>query len=97
MRIETHDSQYFFQADVACGFLTPDQLSVEIYADTTHPKCACIEAMNASALRAEMPGAFTYTGQVSATRPASDYTVRIIPRHPNASVPLEAERIIWQR
>jgi starch phosphorylase len=97
VRIETHDSQYFFQADVACGFLTPDQLSVEIYADTTHPKCACIEAMNASAPCAEMPGAFTYTGQVSATRPASDYTVRIIPRHPNASVPLEAERIIWQR
>jgi starch phosphorylase len=97
VRIETHDSQHFFQADVACGSLTPDQLSVEIYADTTHPKCACIEAMNASAPRAEMPGAFTYTGQVSATRPVSDYTVRIIPRHPNASVPLEAEQIIWQR
>jgi starch phosphorylase len=45
----------------------------------------------------DSPGVLTYSAHVSATRPASDYTARIIPHHPNASVPLEAEQIIWQR
>ena len=31
------------------------------------------------------------------TGPASDYTPRIIPRFPGASVPLEAGSILWQR
>jgi starch phosphorylase len=53
--------------------------------------------MNASGPCADKPGAFNYSAQVSATRPASDYTARIVPYHPNALVPLEAEQIVWQR
>jgi starch phosphorylase len=45
----------------------------------------------------DSPGVLTYSAQISATRPASDYTGRIIPHHPNASVPLEAKQILWQR
>jgi starch phosphorylase len=47
--------------------------------------------------RADSPAAMTYSAQMSAIRPASDYTARIIPHHPNASVPLEARQILWQR
>ena len=97
VEIDTHDGQHFFQADVAPGSLTPDQLRVELYADSAHGKCASLEAMNASVPCADTPGAFTYSAQVSATRPASDYTARIVPHHPNALVPLEAGRIVWQR
>jgi starch phosphorylase len=43
-----------------------------------------------------MLGAFNYSAQVSASRPASDYTVRIVPHHSSALVPLEASQIIWQ-
>jgi starch phosphorylase len=39
----------------------------------------------------------TYSTHVSATRPASDYTARIVPHHLNAFVPLEADQIVWQR
>jgi starch phosphorylase len=46
---------------------------------------------------ADSPGVMTYSAHVSTTRPASDYTARIIPHHPNASVPLEAWQILWQR
>jgi starch phosphorylase len=46
---------------------------------------------------ADSHGVLTYSTQLSATRPASDYTARIIPHHPNASVPLEARQILWQR
>jgi len=97
IRINTHDGQHFFQVDVAPGSLTPDHFRVDLYADTAHEKSAPFQVMNASGPCADKPGAFNYSAQVSATRPASDYTARIVPYHPNALVPLEAEQIVWQR
>jgi starch phosphorylase len=97
IQINTHDGQHFFQADIAPGSLAPDHLRVELYADSAQEEIACFEVMNPSGPCADTPGAFTYSAQVSATRPASDYTARIIPHHLNALVPLEASQIIWQR
>ena len=97
IRINTHDGQHFFQADVAPGSLTPDHFRVDLYADTAHEKSAPFQVMNASGPCADKPGAFNYSAQVSATRPASDYTARIVPHHPNALVPLEVGQIVWQR
>jgi len=53
--------------------------------------------MTAGKACASPEGALLYTAEVPATRPASDYTPRIVPHHANASVPLEAEQILWQR
>ncbi len=39
--------------------------------------------------------AFTFTARVPATRPAADYTPRLIPHLSGASVPLEAALILW--
>jgi starch phosphorylase len=97
IRINTHDGQHFFEADVAPGSLTPDHFRVELYADASHGEGSCVEEMNASGLCTDTPGAFTYSTQVSATRNASDYTARIVPYHVNALVPLETDRIVWQR
>ena len=97
MRINTHDGQHFFQACVATGSLTPDHLRVELYADSTPGECASLEVMSASGPGSDTPGSYLYSAQVSATRPASDYTARIVPHHLNALVPLEAGQIVWQR
>jgi starch phosphorylase len=95
-RIGTHDGQHFFQAEVAPGSLTPDNLRVEIYADSTHGELACLEVMHPSGPNSDTPGTCTYSAQISAARPAGDYTARIVPYHPNALVPLEASQIVWQ-
>jgi starch phosphorylase len=97
VKIETHDGQHFFQVEVSPGALTQDQLQVELYADSVQGGQPVIEVMTAPEPRADSPGVLTYSAQVPATRPASDYTARVIPRHPNASVPLEAQQILWQR
>jgi starch phosphorylase len=97
VRIDTHDGQHFFQADVAPGSLNPEHLRVELYADPAQGASASIEVMNPSGPSPDTPGAFTYSAQVSATRLASDYTARIVPCNLNAFVPLEASQIIWQR
>ena len=40
---------------------------------------------------------FIYEASVPATRPAEDYTPRIVPYHPQAFIPLEDSHILWQR
>ncbi len=40
---------------------------------------------------------YAYHAKVSAARPATDYTARIIPSHDGVDVPLEVGRILWQR
>jgi glycogen phosphorylase len=40
---------------------------------------------------------FTFIATVPATRPATDYTPRLVPYNPDANVPLEANEIVWQR
>jgi starch phosphorylase len=40
---------------------------------------------------------FIYSGEVLATRPAEDYTVRVIPHHPEVGVPSEFALIAWQK
>jgi starch phosphorylase len=97
VEIDTHDGQHYFQADIAPGSLTPGHLRVELYADPAHGECASLEVMTTSGPCADTPGAFNYSAHISATRPASDYTARIVPHHPNALVPLEASQIVWQR
>jgi starch phosphorylase len=95
--IETHDGQHFFQVEVLPGNFNPSQLQVELYADSIPGSKPAVEAMTAPKPCPDSPGVLTYSAHVSATRPASDYTARIIPHHPNAFVPLEADQIVWQR
>jgi len=97
IRIDSHGGQHFFQVDVAPGALAPDHMRVELYAGTVQGESTCLEVMNQSGPSPDTPGSYTYSAQVSATRPASDYTARIVPHHPDALVPLEAGQIVWQR
>ena len=97
VEIKTHDGQHFFQVEVIPGNLNPDQLTVELYADSVQGGEPTLAVMTAPEPSADSPGVITYSTQVPATRPTGDYTARAIPRHPNASVPLEAGQILWQR
>jgi starch phosphorylase len=97
LKSETHDGEHFFQIEISPGGLTRDQLQVELYADSVHGEQPAIQPMIAAEARKDSPGVLTYSAHISATRPASDYTARVVPHYLNASVPLEAEQIVWQR
>jgi starch phosphorylase len=97
VRVETHDGQHFFQVEVSLGTLNPDQICVELYANSNDGSKSSIESMKAPERGADSQGMLTYSAQVPATRASSDYTARIIPYHTNVSVPLEAGQILWQR
>jgi starch phosphorylase len=40
---------------------------------------------------------YIYRTEVASTRPATDYTARVIPHRDGVAVPLEADTIHWQR
>jgi starch phosphorylase len=97
LEIETQDGQHFFRVRVFPGGLDPNQIRVELYADSIQGSGPALEVMATSAPGTDSAGEFNYSAQVSALRPGSDYTASIIPRHPRAFVPLEGAQIVWQR
>ena len=40
---------------------------------------------------------YIYAGAVDTSRPAEDYTVRVVPYHADAFLPAELPLIAWQR
>jgi len=95
--VETHDGMHVFHVQVFPGALKPDEIKVELYADSVHGEKPTLAAMTACKACVDSNGALIYSAQVSAARPASDCTARITPYHASASLPLEAEQVLWQR
>ncbi len=87
VQAETRAGQHFFEVEVFLNGLDPAAVGVELYADGAPPEHHEMEST----------GANTYRAQVAAPRWVSDYTPRLVPRHPGVAVPLEANRILWQR
>ena len=95
-RAETNGAQNVFEISVHLGGLDPDAVRVELYADEhteSTPEGRAMERVS----RIEGENGFVYRAAVPATRPAGDYTARIVPNHPGVSVPLEDTHILWQR
>jgi starch phosphorylase len=91
------DDSWRFSVPVILGELVPGDVRVELHADPVEgetPDTAVLEQERA------MPGAvngYIYAGQAPASRPASDFTVRVVPQRPGALVPAELELIAWQK
>jgi starch phosphorylase len=96
VEIQTHDDRHFFEVKIYPGGADPTGLSVQLYANS-FAGAAVIEEMIPHNSLPDSDGAHIYAASVDASRPASDYTPRIIARHPDALVPLEANQILWQR
>jgi starch phosphorylase len=90
VRVETHDGHHCFTVQVSPGNLLISDIKVELYAMPS-----VTEPMTPVGKSADSSETITYSAQVAATRPATDYTPRIIPHHPAVAVPLEANQILW--
>jgi starch phosphorylase len=97
MTSETRDGQHRFQIQVVPGGLHADQFRVELYAAQTNASGPNPEVIPASEPSADPSGTLLYSVCCPATRPADDYTARVVPSHAGALVPLEASQILWQR
>jgi len=99
IKVETKGHQHLFEVQVYFGDLDPAAVRVELYADGVNGGGPVRQEMNpgASGQPAGASGACVYSAAVSAARPPTDYTARLIPHCEGVAVPLEAAHILWQR
>jgi len=97
MKVETNCGQHVFEVQVHLNDLDPRAARVEIYADGVNGDGPARQEMERLRGLAGAAGGYAYRAEVPATRPATDYTVRVIPHYAGVAVPLEGPRILWQR
>jgi glycogen phosphorylase len=97
MTVETNGEQHVFEVQVYLNDLDPNAVRVELYADGVNADGPVRQEMERVRQLTGASGGYAYRARVPATRLSSDYTARMIPHHSGVAVPLEANRILWQR
>jgi starch phosphorylase len=92
--VQTSDGHHVFQVPIDLGGLPPEFVQVELHADALP---GCSRERHVMTRETVSNNACLYSTRVPATRPAVDYTPRLIPHNNDATVPLEAVQILWQR
>jgi starch phosphorylase len=85
-----------FEIQVYLGHMDPDMVRVELFADAKDGLPVERHMMQRAAPLSGAVGGFTYALCFATQRPAGDYTPRLVPYHPEAHVPQEAEPISWR-
>ncbi len=97
VKIATDSQTHAFEIQVFLDDVDPEAVRLELYAEPTSDSGPVRKEMDRGPQLESSVGGYLYRARVSATRPAADYTPRIIPFHPDATVPLEASQILWQK
>ena len=90
LRVETNADHHVFEVELLLNDLDPKAVRVEIYADG-------IDGGDPVRVEMQCGQPSVYRAAVPATRPATDYTARVVPHRSGVAVPLESARILWQR
>jgi len=93
----SEDGSWKFDIQVYLGEIAPEWVQVQLYADPADGEPAVCQPMDRETEIAGSTNGYCYSARVPATRPAQHYTARIVPFHPEASVPLEVNLVKWQR
>jgi glycogen phosphorylase len=97
VRIETDGMQHVFHVQVYLNGLDPDDVQVELYAEAINGSGPLRQEMTRMRQSEGVAGSTAYLATTPATRPAADYTARVMPHHDGVAVPLETAQILWQR
>jgi starch phosphorylase len=97
MKVASDGENHLFEVQVYFNDLEPNAVLVELYAEGVNGGDPVPQEMTRGQQLAGAGNGHIYTSSVPSSRPAADFTVRVIPYHPGALVPLEAAQILWQR
>ena len=97
VKVETDEKRHRFEAQVYLNGLDPEAVRVELYADGVNGGDPVRLPMERGRPLVGAENGYAYGAEVPATRPAADYTARVIPHRAGVAVPLEAPQILWQR
>jgi starch phosphorylase len=97
LRIETNADHHMFEIEILLDEMDPNAVRVELYADGINGGDAVREEMKRAQPPPDASRRCVYHATVPAARPTNDYTVRALPQRTGVAVPLESDRILWQR
>ena len=83
---------WLFSLPVDLRGIAPGDVAVQLYAEPLNGGQPFVDELSTTPSN---PG--IYIGSAPASRPAEEYTVRIIPRHTGAAVPAELPLILWRK
>jgi starch phosphorylase len=81
-------------ANIYLGAIAPENIAVEAIAETKGAQPA--QRISLTLARPGIANTYHYSGLLPQDRPASDFTLRVIPAHQQAQVPGENALICWQ-
>jgi glycogen phosphorylase len=94
VKVQPDGQNYTFEVQVFFGGVNPDTVRLELYADGSHEER---QEMKREQRLTNPDSGYVYRASVPARRAATDFTARVVPYFPNASVPLEEAQILWQK
>jgi glycogen phosphorylase len=93
--VQQKEGKLAFQVQVFLDDLDPEAVRAELYAEGQNGGAAVTQPLNRGEHLVGSTHGFMYTALIPATRPAADYTPRLVPQHDGALVPLETSLILW--
>ncbi len=95
VKVTSDGEKHLFEVQVYLNGLDENSVSVELFADGVEGGEPVRQGMKR--IRQQVDAKWDiYAAEVPKTRPATDYTARVVPSFTGVSVPLEAAQILWQ-
>ncbi len=96
VRCAENEHHHSISAECWLDKISPEAVRVQLYADAVGDTPASIIDMKQCGELAGSVNGFVFCGEIDRTRAVSDYTVRVVPHHSAAVVPIENHCILWQ-
>jgi len=97
IKVVTNEGQHLFEVPVYLDDLAPGAVQVELYAANSVDGSTFRVKMKQVQQLTGAKNGYLYRAMAPASRPAADYTPRLIASRDGVAVPLEAAGILWQR
>jgi starch phosphorylase len=96
VHVESSAEHHLIHVQLYLDDIDPNAIEVELYAEPLGSDTPeRIKMTRGDELVGAVKG-WTYAAQVPSNRRTDEFTPRVIPRHPDAAIPLEAAQILWQ-
>jgi starch phosphorylase len=96
LKVIRQGNEMIFEVEVSLAGIDPSFVRVELFADARDGEAPVRQPMHRKAFHPGTSFPYTYSATMPDTRPETDFTPRIVPYHPKA-LPLEIDRVLWQR
>ena len=97
VKVDTVGDQHICEVQVYLDGVDSNLVMVELYANGVERNSPERVEMKVARQLAGVGNSYAFRAEVSSLRPASDYTVRLMPHRDGVSIPLEESHILWQR